>query len=61
MTGKELVKRLEQDGWTVARINGSHHIMKHPSKPGSPSVPVHANRDLPKGLAHGILKEARLK
>jgi predicted RNase H-like HicB family nuclease len=27
MSGKELVKKLEQDGWNLVRVNGSHHIM----------------------------------
>jgi len=27
MTGKELVKLLKKDGWTLDRIKGSHHIM----------------------------------
>jgi predicted RNA binding protein YcfA (HicA-like mRNA interferase family) len=45
----------------VDRINASHHVMKHPSKPGRPSVPVHAGQDLGKGILNSILKEAGLK
>lgn len=58
MKGKELVKLLQKNGWTVKRIKGSHHIME---KNGySVSVPVH-NTDIQKGLLHAIMKETGLK
>lgn len=31
---KKLLKTLEQDGWKIVRIRGSHHILKHPVKEG---------------------------
>jgi predicted RNA binding protein YcfA (HicA-like mRNA interferase family) len=57
MTGKELVKLLRDSGWTLDRISGSHHIMVKPGQRAVP-VPVHANRDIPKGLARAILRQA---
>ena len=39
MTGKELVKKLQENGWTIARISGSHCIMKNGKK--RESVPIH--------------------
>jgi predicted RNA binding protein YcfA (HicA-like mRNA interferase family) len=59
MTGKDVVKLLREHGWTVDRISGSHHILKRDGK--TLSVPVHANRDLPKGLLVALLKEAGLR
>jgi predicted RNA binding protein YcfA (HicA-like mRNA interferase family) len=59
MTGKELIKLLERNGWTLDRVNGSHHIMKKDGM--SLPVPVHANRDIPTGTAQSILKKAGLK
>ncbi|MBR2250859.1 MAG: type II toxin-antitoxin system HicA family toxin [Neisseriaceae bacterium] len=35
MTSKELIKLLEQDGWKVMRIKGSHHQLR---KDGVPFV-----------------------
>ena len=59
MSGKELVKKLERAGWVLDRITASHHIMAKGTK--TLSVPVHANRDLPAGTLHSLLKEAGLK
>ena len=30
ISGKRLCRVLEQRGWTLARVNGSHHIYRHP-------------------------------
>ncbi|MBD3239064.1 MAG: addiction module toxin, HicA family [Chitinivibrionales bacterium] len=60
MNGKQLVKRLEKEGWTLARIAGSHHVMVKEGKRSVP-VPVHGNRDIPKGLIRTILKQAEIK
>lgn len=54
---KELLKILQADGWQVVRINGSHHILKHPTKPGMPIIPMH-NKDVRIGTYKTILKQA---
>jgi len=59
VSGKELIKLLRNEGWSVDRVNGSHHIMKKGEK--TISVPVHSNRDLPSGTLNAILKQAGLK
>lgn len=59
-TPKELMKKLKADGWYVDRINGSHHVMLHPSKPEEIVVPMH-RKDIPIGLLNAILKKAGLK
>lgn len=58
MTGKELIKLLERNGWKLDRINGSHHIMAKGKL--TESIPVH-NADLKKGLLNTILKRTGLK
>jgi predicted RNA binding protein YcfA (HicA-like mRNA interferase family) len=40
----------------VARVAGSHHIMRHPDGRGT-TVPVHSNRDVAKGTLRGILSD----
>jgi predicted RNA binding protein YcfA (HicA-like mRNA interferase family) len=52
--GAKVVKALESAGFTVARINGSHHVMQHPDGRTVP-VPVHAGQDMPKGTLRNIL------
>ena len=59
MTGKELIKLLKKNGWTVDRIKGSHHILIRDDL--TVIVPVHGNRDIPKGTMESILKQAGLK
>ena len=58
MTGKELVKLLEKNGWRIDRIRGSHHVMKKGSQ--TEIIPVH-NADIPKGLVAAIKKRTGLK
>ena len=60
MMPKDLMKILQADGWKVTRTNGSHHIMKHPTKPGRAVVPMH-NKELKPGTLETILKQAGLK
>lgn len=59
MSGKQLVKRLLEEGWEVDRISGSHHIMVNGDK--TVSVPVHDNKDLNPKLLNKLLKQAGLK
>lgn len=57
MKGKELVKLLEKNGWTVERIKGSHHIMKKGNR--TEIIPCH-NTDLHPGILHAIKKRTGL-
>jgi predicted RNA binding protein YcfA (HicA-like mRNA interferase family) len=56
ITGKDFVKFLQEQGFIVIRINGSHHRLKH-SDGRITTVPVHKNDDLPKGLLSKIIRE----
>ncbi|MCL5991172.1 MAG: type II toxin-antitoxin system HicA family toxin [Bacteroidetes bacterium] len=56
ISGKNFIKILERMGFVVIRINGLHHRMKHPDGRVT-TVPVHKNKDLPKGLIKTIIKE----
>jgi predicted RNA binding protein YcfA (HicA-like mRNA interferase family) len=56
ISGKDLVKLLEEVGFAVVRINGSHHRMKH-SDGRVTTVPVRKNEDIPKGLLRKIVRE----
>ena len=58
MKGKELVKLLQENGWHIDRIKGSHHVMKKGKE--TEIIPVH-NTDLPPGLLNAILKRTGLK
>jgi predicted RNA binding protein YcfA (HicA-like mRNA interferase family) len=58
VTGKELVKALEGQGWFIKRIRGSHHIMRHPDIPDALPIPVHGNQAIKKGTLANILRTA---
>jgi predicted RNA binding protein YcfA (HicA-like mRNA interferase family) len=56
ISGKELVKQLEKMGFSIIRINGSHHRLKHDDGRVT-TAPVHKNDDLPRGLLRKIIRE----
>lgn len=60
ISGKRLCKVLEQHGWVLQRIRGSHHIYSREGGTAILTVPVHSNRDLKSGTLHGLLKAAGL-
>ena len=59
-TAKELIKILEKDGWELIGVNGSHYKFKHSIKPGHVTIPFH-KKDIKKGTANSVLKQAGLK
>jgi len=61
LSGKELCRLLEQQGWALMRVHGSHHIYAKQGSIVRPSVPVHGNKALKKGLLDHLLKMAGIK
>ncbi|MBF0520388.1 MAG: type II toxin-antitoxin system HicA family toxin [Nitrospirae bacterium] len=57
MKDTEFLKILNKYGWTLKKIEGSHHILQKGQE--IISVPVH-KRDFKKGLFHKLLKETGL-
>ncbi len=60
MNSREIVRRLERDGWYEVAQAGSHRQFKHPSKPGRVTVP-HPRKEMPIGTLKSIEKQAGLK
>jgi predicted RNA binding protein YcfA (HicA-like mRNA interferase family) len=60
VSGKELCRVLERHGWSLLRVQGSHHIYGMSGKLARLSVPVHGNRDLKQGLLRHLLRIAGL-
>ena len=58
LSGKEMCRLLEQRGWELARVHGSHHIYRKTGRPARISVPVHGNQDLKRGLQLALMKAA---
>jgi predicted RNA binding protein YcfA (HicA-like mRNA interferase family) len=61
LTGREVVRVLQRAGFSVIRIKGSHHFLRHDRDPRRQTVvPVHGNEDLGRPLLRKILKDAGL-
>jgi predicted RNA binding protein YcfA (HicA-like mRNA interferase family) len=56
LPGERIVRALERVGFKVARVTGSHHIMRHSDGRGT-TVPVHQGRDVAIGTLRGILSD----
>ena len=59
MKSADLIRQLKAAGWTLDRVRGSHHVLKHLDRPGHVVVP-HPKKDLGKGLVAAIRKQAGL-
>ncbi|HVB60149.1 MAG TPA: type II toxin-antitoxin system HicA family toxin, partial [Ktedonobacteraceae bacterium] len=61
MKVRDLIRRLEADGWYLVDTEGSHRQYKHPEKRGRVTVPGHMHDDVhPKTLA-SVFKQAQIK
>jgi predicted RNA binding protein YcfA (HicA-like mRNA interferase family) len=58
---REIIRLIEQDGWQQTAQRGSHRQYSHPAKPGKVTIAGHSNKDVPKGTAANILRQAGLK
>ncbi len=61
MKVRDLIKKLENDGWTLVRTRGSHRQYKHRTKPGTVTVAGKLGVDVPPGTLNAILKQSGLK
>lgn len=47
VTGRQVVRALERGGFSVLRVKGCHHFVRHDVDPTRQTVvPVHGNEDL---------------
>jgi predicted RNA binding protein YcfA (HicA-like mRNA interferase family) len=59
MSSREVIKLIEQDGWYLVAVVGSHHQFKYLTKPGKVTIPHPKTRLAPKTVS-SILKQAGL-
>ena len=57
MNSAKIIKQIEDDGWYLVNVVGSHHQFKHPTKKGRVTVP-HPKKDLPIKTVKTRLKQA---
>ena len=57
-SGKEMVRFLEQRGYVLLRVRGSHHFLEQNER--RTCVPVHGNSTLKIGTLRAILRDISL-
>jgi predicted RNA binding protein YcfA (HicA-like mRNA interferase family) len=60
LRGREVVAALRRAGFSVIRIKGSHHFMRHADGRAT-VVPIHSGETLGPGLLNKILKDAEME
>ena len=60
VSGRELARLVQERGWHLARINGSHHIFTMPGGRERIVIPIHGNQPLKTGLLRALMKIAGL-
>ncbi len=55
---KEVLRALQRADFLIARVTGSHYILKHPDKPTlRVTLPLH-NKDLKRGTLRSIIDQS---
>ncbi len=60
MKVREVIRLIEDDGWYLVKMKGSHRQYKHTNKLGRVTVAGHPNDDLAPGTLSSVLKQAQL-
>jgi len=58
---REVIRMLQDDGWTLVVTSGSHRQFKHPTKAGRVTVGGQLGDDMPKGTLASVKRQAGLK
>lgn len=59
LTGAEIIRALEREGFTVVRVRGSHHFLRHPDGRAT-VVASHSGETIGPGLMSKILRDCGL-
>ena len=54
--GKQLLKILQGVGYILDHIQGSHHVLRRADGKKT-TIPIHGNKEIPKGTLLGILTD----
>ena len=60
MKVRDVIRRLQDDGWVQIGCKGSHRQFKHPIKPRKVTVAGKPSEDLDMGTYKSILRQASL-
>ena len=60
ISSREVIRRLQADGWRLERVTGSHHHFKHHHKRGIVTV-AHPQKDVKIGTLRSIERQSGVK
>ncbi len=60
MKVKDVIKKVEQDGWLYSRTRGDHHVYHHPTKPGIVVIAGKLSDEMPVGTYQNVMRQAGL-
>ncbi|MGH7205525.1 MAG: type II toxin-antitoxin system HicA family toxin [Nitrospiraceae bacterium] len=58
---RDIIKRIEADGWYLLVTKGSHRQYKHPTKPGKVTIAGHPSHEVHPKTLKSILVQADLE
>ncbi len=61
MKVRDVLKKLEEDGWFIVRTRGSHRQLKHATKLGTVTVAGKPSVEMPIGTLKSIWKQAQIE
>lgn len=61
MKVREVIRRLQADGWVLVSTEGSHRQFTHPTKPGRVTVSGSLGDEMPKGTLASVRRQAGWK
>ena len=61
MKVREVIKMIEQDGWSLIRTKGDHRQYKHLEKIGRVTISGNFGREMPPDTLNSVIKQAGLK
>lgn len=59
-SSREVIEILENDGWYLVQVTGSHYQYKHPTKKGRTTV-KHPVKDIPRKTLDSIERQSGLR
>ncbi len=60
LSGREFARLIEQHGWRLLRVSGSHYVYGKAGTVARLSIPIHGNRPLKIGLLRHLAKLAEI-
>ena len=61
MKARDVLRLLKSDGWFEVRTHGSHILLKHATRPGAVTVPMHGAKDIKLPTLISIERQSGLK